>query len=72
MWVDASLDTRETYGKRYFYSPYERIKGFNPTAVSPNPVLDAFEDALLNTRPKPRYLIAGGNGLFDPFSVSST
>jgi hypothetical protein len=46
------------------------IAGTAGTSLTPDPVLNAIEDALLNIQPKPRYLIDSATGIIDRSAVS--
>jgi hypothetical protein len=72
MWDNATSEVRDTYGREYFYRPYEAMKnaGTAGTSLTPDPVLNAIEDALLNIQPKPRYLIDSATGIIDRSAVS--
>jgi hypothetical protein len=63
---------RDTYGREYFYRPYEAMKnaGTAGTSLTPDPVLNAIEDALLTTQTKARYLIDSATGIIDRSAVS--
>lgn len=73
MWNDASEDVKKLYGKKYFYLPYDGyVNDYNNrslSALSPDMVLEAMEDALLNVRPKSRYIVGGGSGMYDPYAI---
>lgn len=73
MYDRASEEVKAVYGKDYFYLPYENMRQYGEAGSSPtpNPVLNAIEDALLNVHPKARYLVDGGSGLIDKTAVSS-
>ena len=67
-WEEATPEVKEHYGKDYFYKwVRERTEG--NSCPTPDPVLNAIEDALLNINPQPRYLVPGGDFLFDKFAV---
>ncbi|KAK3090629.1 hypothetical protein FSP39_013275 [Pinctada imbricata] len=70
MWNEASNEVRNTYGQNYLHSLYEAgkstAKTTYPTLI---PVLDAMEDAIVNCSPRYRYLISGGNTLYDIYVV---
>ena len=74
MWNAASADVKKTYGKKYFYLPYDDYvnegNNLSLSASSPELVLDAMEDALINVHPKPRYIVGGSGGMYDPYAVS--
>ncbi|XP_052094556.1 D-beta-hydroxybutyrate dehydrogenase, mitochondrial-like [Mytilus californianus] len=71
MWHASTPEMNETYGEKYPYLAYKMFLGFNSDYNDTNaekvvvPVMDAMVDALVNIRPKPRYLVAGGTGLCD-------
>ncbi|XP_052092374.1 D-beta-hydroxybutyrate dehydrogenase, mitochondrial-like [Mytilus californianus] len=76
MWEEASAEVRELYGKDYFYRASKRyteqcsrIDPTLDTEKAVEPVTDAMEDALINVHPKPRYLVDGGTGMFDGYSM---
>ncbi|KAJ8303404.1 hypothetical protein KUTeg_019800 [Tegillarca granosa] len=66
MWENATEEVRFTYGREYFNSMIKKQseKGTGPW-ISPDPVLDAILDALLNQKPKARYLIGGAGWPID-------
>jgi hypothetical protein len=74
MWNDASADVKKSYSQKYFYLPYNDYvnerSNLSLSASSPDLVLEAMEDALLNVRPKPRYIVGGSSGMYDPYAVS--
>ena len=62
---------KKAYGRRHFDNQIEgRKEDTTGGAQSPDGVLDAMEDALLNVSPKPRYLVHGGPWLLDFAAVS--
>ncbi|CAC5380361.1 E1.1.1.30 [Mytilus coruscus] len=71
MWHASTPEMKETYGEKYPYLVYKMFLGFNSDyndAIAETfvvPVMDAMVDALVNIRPKPRFLVAGGTGLCD-------
>ncbi|XP_062583410.1 short-chain dehydrogenase/reductase family 9C member 7-like [Saccostrea cucullata] len=70
MWTEAGEEVRETYGKEYLDRLFEGAKGTSSTSYPTlGPVLDALEDAVINQSPRIRYLVDGGNGLFDVFCM---
>ncbi|XP_063419867.1 D-beta-hydroxybutyrate dehydrogenase, mitochondrial-like [Mytilus trossulus] len=71
MYDRASEEVKAVYGKDYFYLPYENMRQYGETGSSPtpNPVLNAIEDALLNVHPKARYLVDGGSGIIDKTAI---
>lgn len=71
MLAEASDDVKACYGEKYFYRGYQsyKLSSSSASASSPKPVLDAIEDALLNHKPKPRYLLFGGKRYYDPFAM---
>ncbi|XP_033735487.1 D-beta-hydroxybutyrate dehydrogenase, mitochondrial-like [Pecten maximus] len=63
-WAAASDNVRQAYGRAHIDSLYDGLANNLPgTASSPDPVLTAIEDALINSRPQPRYVVAGSNNL---------
>lgn len=72
MWKEAPAEVKEDYGKDYHFELFSSIsRGIARAPSSFAPVVNAMEDALLSEDPKTRYLIAGGKGLFDNFTVRS-
>lgn len=77
MWDEASPEVKQFYGRDYFF---RALKGYTEccskidptldTEKAVQPVTEAIKDALINTRPKARYIVDGGTGLFDIDSVS--
>lgn len=70
-WSAASDDVKRTYGRKHVDAIYENLStnSLPGAATSPDPVLAAIEDALINTKPKPRYVVAGAKGMVDRFAV---
>ncbi|CAC5380366.1 E1.1.1.30 [Mytilus coruscus] len=75
MWNASTPEMKETYGEKYAYLVYEMFLKFNADYNDSNaekvvvPIMDAMVDALVNIRPKPRYLVGGGTGLCDSFAL---
>lgn len=77
MWDEATPEVRHFYGRDYFF---RALKGYTEccskidptldTEKAVQPVTEAIKDALINTRPKARYIVDGGTGLFDIDAVS--
>uniref|UniRef100_A0A2C9JRZ2 Uncharacterized protein n=1 Tax=Biomphalaria glabrata TaxID=6526 RepID=A0A2C9JRZ2_BIOGL len=65
-WAEASDDVRQFYGQAHLQQQLEDCKNSSKTSA-PNiePVLKAFEDALVNPCPHIRYLVRGSNSFFD-------
>ncbi|CAL1539144.1 unnamed protein product [Lymnaea stagnalis] len=71
-WAEASADTKQFYGEAHLTQLLEiNRNGSKFSATNLDPVLNAFEDALLNPCPHVRYLIAGSSSFFDFFYVLS-
>lgn len=71
MWNSASEEVRGSYGKDYFealYSGTESAAG--EAAKSTMDVIDAMEDAVVNTSPCIRYLVDGSSRIVDINNVS--
>ncbi|OWF53402.1 D-beta-hydroxybutyrate dehydrogenase, mitochondrial-like [Mizuhopecten yessoensis] len=71
-WSAASEDVRMAYGRAHVDALYECLatKSLPGSATSPDPILDAIEDALINTHPIPRYVVGGSSsGIVDPLAV---
>ncbi|XP_060070619.1 D-beta-hydroxybutyrate dehydrogenase, mitochondrial-like [Ylistrum balloti] len=70
-WSVASDNVRLAYGRGHIDALYENLasKSLPGSATSPDPVLDAIEDALVNTRPQPRYVVGGSSGLVDHLAI---
>ncbi|XP_063420093.1 D-beta-hydroxybutyrate dehydrogenase, mitochondrial-like isoform X1 [Mytilus trossulus] len=75
MWNGSTPEVKETYGEKYAYLVYKMFLEFNADYKEANaekvlvPIMDAMVDALVNIRPKPRYLVPGGTGLYDVFAL---
>ncbi|XP_033735353.1 D-beta-hydroxybutyrate dehydrogenase, mitochondrial-like [Pecten maximus] len=70
MWTEATEEVRGTYGQDYLETQYSNATKISSTsAPTLDPITDAMVDALLNTRPRTRYLIGGSNGLVDHYCV---
>ena len=70
-WEDMDDEMRERYGKEYVDSFNDLIaESDKGSSYDINPVIAAMSDAILNPKPKIRYLIGGGSGWYDPFKVS--
>ncbi|XP_071155929.1 D-beta-hydroxybutyrate dehydrogenase, mitochondrial-like [Mytilus edulis] len=75
MWNASTPEMKETYGEKYPYLMYQMFLGLNSEYTDANaeknvvPIMDAMVDALVNIRPKPRYLVAGGTGLCDIYAL---
>ena len=67
-WEEATPEVRELYGKEYFYRSMD-VGPHEHAGSSPDPVLDAIEDALINVSPQPRYIVPGSDLLIDRFAV---
>ena len=70
MWEDTTDEMKERYGKEYV----DRFNGLitssdRVSCFDIRPVIAAMSDAVLNTKPKIRYLIGGGNEMVDPYKV---
>lgn len=68
-WEKASEEVRSFYGKAYFYRFFKGDNRKN-AADSPDKVIDAVVDALLNETPKARYMVPGSTRLLDIYTVS--
>ena len=67
-WDEATPEVRQHYGKEYFYRCIDE-DAERDACPTPEPVLDAIEDALINASPQPRYLVPGSRFLIDRFAV---
>jgi len=71
MWDNATSEVKDTYGREYCYRPYEAMNNAGTAGtLTPDPVLNAIEDTLLNIQPKPRCLIDCATGIIDRSAVS--
>ncbi|XP_069118570.1 D-beta-hydroxybutyrate dehydrogenase, mitochondrial-like isoform X1 [Argopecten irradians] len=63
-WNAASDDVKRAYGRAHIDAMYDNLanNSLPGTASSPVPVLAAIEDALINTQPRPRYVVSGRMG----------
>jgi len=69
----ASEDVKNTYGREHIDKMKSMMSPIEIPVESPDPVLDAIEDALLNVNPRPRYIVPGYSGWFiDHHAVSTT
>ena len=72
MWHGLSEEQRELYGRRYIDHHLKVVESAIPTAsFNLTPVIDAITNALLGHRPKTRYLVSGGGGLYDIYRVNT-
>ncbi|XP_067671296.1 retinol dehydrogenase 16-like [Haliotis asinina] len=70
MWREASDDVRQMYGRQYLEDCHTKLTAAARLGRTDlTPVLDGMEDAVLAATPRHRYLIDGGNGLFDIYCV---
>ncbi|KAJ8318725.1 hypothetical protein KUTeg_003816, partial [Tegillarca granosa] len=70
MWAEAGDDVKETYGKDYLEGLYTAgVNSRYTTHKTLAPVIDAYEDAIVNTSPQYRYLVDGSNQLFDIYCM---
>ena len=71
MWLNASDDVRQTYGREYLDAQIEaQAKCIKGSAKTTKPVIDAIVDGLISERPQTRYLVDGGNSFIDTPTVS--
>lgn len=68
-WERATEEVRSFYGKDYFYRFFLKDNREN-SAESPDKVIEAVVDALLNETPRARYLVPGSSRLVDIHAVS--
>ncbi|XP_059145803.1 D-beta-hydroxybutyrate dehydrogenase, mitochondrial-like [Physella acuta] len=69
-WNEAGPDVKEFYGPAHLTQQLDGCqKAAATSAPSIDPVLDAFEDALVNPCPSVRYLISGSKSFFDFYYV---
>ncbi|XP_061173524.1 D-beta-hydroxybutyrate dehydrogenase, mitochondrial-like [Saccostrea echinata] len=66
-WERASEEVKNFYGKAYFYRFFNRDNRKN-SADSPDRVIDAVVDALLNESPRARYLVPGSSRMIDVYA----
>lgn len=72
MWEGMNEEAKKRYGKDY-------VDHFNTLVTASdaescyniNPVISAMVHALTSPKPKTRYLIGGGSGLFDKYKVGT-
>lgn len=70
MWTEAGADVKETYGKDYLEGLYTAgVNSKDTTHKTLAPVIDAYEDAIVNMSPQYRYLVDGSNQLFDIYCM---
>lgn len=71
MWETADDGVKQTYGREYIEDQLRHIQRAGPTACFDlNPVVEAMTDGLLGYKPKYRYLVPGGAGLYDIYKVN--
>lgn len=68
-WERATEEVKSFYGKDYFYRFFLKDNREN-SAESPDKVIEAVVDALLNEAPRARYLVPGSSRLIDIHAVS--
>lgn len=68
-WERATEEVKSFYGKDYFYRFFLKDNREN-SAESPDKVIEAVVDALLNETPRARYLVPGSSRLVDIDAVS--
>ncbi|XP_069118094.1 D-beta-hydroxybutyrate dehydrogenase, mitochondrial-like isoform X1 [Argopecten irradians] len=72
MWEQATEDVRQTYGRAYFDALYHSMKTIGTEdgrKLSVGPVINAIEDALINVKPKARYVVGGSFSIVDHLAV---
>ena len=67
-WERASEEVRSFYGKDYFYRFFQKDNREH-SADSPDRVIQAVQDALLNGTPRARYLVPGSDRVVDIHAV---
>ena len=72
MWTNASDEIKKSYGSEYFESIYTgTVEAAKEAAKTTAPVIDAMEDAIINTSPSIRYLVNGSCKMIDYNNVSN-
>lgn len=70
MWKKADPDVKQVYGQKYLESQFSGLERSADTSYrTTTPVIDAFEDAVTLENPRTRYLVDGGQGLFDKYCL---
>jgi hypothetical protein len=70
MWVGASEEVREAYGREYLRQHEDMVEEVAATACQDiGRVTDAMVHALFATNPKTRYLVPGSSGWIDLYWV---
>eukprot|EP00105_Crassostrea_gigas_P010561 XP_011425893.1 PREDICTED: D-beta-hydroxybutyrate dehydrogenase, mitochondrial-like isoform X1 [Crassostrea gigas] len=67
-WERATEEVKSFYGKDYFYRFFLKDNREN-SAESPDKVIEAVVDALLNEAPRARYLVPGSSRLIDIHAI---
>ena len=71
MWQCMSTEQRLIYGRQYI-DHHIAVADSSRWGGNPDlsPVIRAMTDALFSMKPRTRYLVHGGSGRIDPFTVS--